>query len=61
MSDARSDEDVANVESHGVDRCPVCFSTDLHSAELNGQAAVSCSDCDWCVTYAYLREQSRHE
>lgn len=34
--------------------CPVCGQSDLHSAELDGQAAVSCCECDWISTYAAL-------
>lgn len=62
MSDARTDDEhVANVDNFGIEQCPVCFSFELHSAELNGQPAVSCTDCDWIATYAYLREQQSCE
>lgn len=46
------------VDKYGVDQCPACGSTDLHSASLGGEAAVACCDCTWAVTYAYLREQA---
>lgn len=36
--------------------CPVCGQSDLHSAELDGQAAVSCCECDWISTYAALAD-----
>jgi hypothetical protein len=46
------------VARYGVDQCPACFSTDLHSASINGEAAVSCCDCAWAATFSYLREQA---
>lgn len=46
------------VERYGVDQCPACGSDDLHSALIGGEEGVSCCDCTWAVTYAYLREQA---
>lgn len=58
-SEAMNDRAAAVTENPDLqftpEECPVCFSTDLHSASLNNEAAVSCCDCDWIATYAYLR------
>ena len=45
-----------DLEEYCPDECPACGSTDLHSASLGGEAAVSCCDCVWIATYASLRE-----
>ncbi len=34
--------------------CPACGGNDLHSAEIDGKAAISCCDCEWNTTYAAL-------
>jgi len=66
MSDAHlsSEPDLSYeelVDKYGVDQCPACGSTDLHSASLDDEAAVSCCDCIWIQTYSYLREQVQDE
>jgi hypothetical protein len=35
-----------------MEECPACGSTDLHSALLNGEDAISCCDCVWIATIA---------
>lgn len=47
-----------NRTAHGVEQCPACCSLELRSAEINDRAGVSCADCKWMATYAYLREQA---
>lgn len=38
--------------------CPACGSTDLHSASLNGEDAISCCDCVWIATIASFQPTS---
>lgn len=43
------------------EECPACGSTDLHSASLNGEAAISCCDCVWIATIASFQATSSAE
>jgi hypothetical protein len=40
--------------------CPECGANDLHSAELQGKAAISCCECDWISTYAALAQPTEN-
>jgi hypothetical protein len=41
---------------HIVDgECPDCFEKALHSAQLEGKPALSCTECEWASTYERLR------
>ncbi len=36
-------------------KCPRCGSEELHSAAIDSEAAVSCTECNYITTYKALR------